>query len=126
MASLLIPMPVSTTLKRILMESSLRFSTVAERTISPFSVNLTALPSKLFKICVKRVRSPISIEFIWVSIDKWICTPFISALGANKSIEFSSTSSNEKSAASRVTLPASILLISRISLMICSKDRDED
>ena len=54
------PMPVSRTMNRSVMSSSVRRSTVTSTTTSPSSVNFTALPTRFRMICRRRPASPMS------------------------------------------------------------------
>ena len=111
------PMPVSRTSARSHSEPSRAIGRIA-RTTSPSSVNLTALPTRLLRICRSRTGSP----RIWrgrSSERSHITSSDFSCAGAAISWMTSSASWQiETGIRSSVSLPASIFEKSRMSLMI--------
>ena len=114
------PMPVSVTLKRTRAASSPFSTRPAAMTISPFWVNLTALPARLSRICPRRRGSPTRFTGTSGSMRKSSSRPFSSTLTVSRLARLSMTSSRWNSVFSMSSLPASILEKSRMSLMMRS------
>ena len=92
---------------------------------SPFSVNFTALPSRLMSTCPIRNGSPLSVAGMDGSMSNTSSKAFSSALPRTKPETSFSIASTSNTICSISNLPASILEISRISLMIPSRWRPE-
>ena len=114
------PIPVSLTENLSLILPSNIFSNSVEKTISPFSVNLTELLARFVNICPTLNGSPIRFNGTSGEIAKTTSSPFCCALYVTRLDTLSSTSSRLKSIFSIVSIPASILEKSSISLMIPS------
>jgi len=115
------PMPVSRTEKRSTTSLS-PFSTTATRiTISPRSVNFSALLAKLASTWRTRSGSPTSRPGTWRSTSTISSSPLAAARSAIRPATLSSTSSSSKPIRSTDILPASILEKSRMSLMMPSR-----
>ena len=115
------PMPVSFTETRIWAPFlSLRSHSTAIRTW-PLAVNLMALPARFVTTCRIRPASPIKRRGMAGGYCTTKSMPFSSALEASISATSSVTRRRSNAEASIVSLPASILEKSRISLMTVSK-----
>ena len=120
-ASSSIPTPVSTTSQRSSTSPAFAVTCVASRRTDPCSVNLTALPAKLSSTWPSRRASPHSISGSAGSIVTVMPSPFSPQRSASMATTLSKTSRSRKSRCSSTTLSASILEISRMSLMIASR-----
>ncbi len=116
-------MPVSLTAKRSTTDpaSPPTFCTVTT-TISPCSVNFTALLHRLTSTCSSRIESPTSTGGTSGAVLSSSSRPLRCAFRPISAVTRSNTSSSEKSRASRLSLPASIFEKSRMSSMITSSD----
>ena len=86
--------------------------------IFPTEVNLMAFPTRLNKIWFSLNGSPLIISGTFISVDISKINPFSFVLGSNVFLNSSSLFLISKSICSKVTLPASILEKSSISLII--------
>ena len=120
-ASLDTPMPVSCTSKRKPTLGASSLHTVTFTVTLPVSVNLMALPSRLTMIWRKRFGSPQMAMGMSNAISNSRLMFFACACGANTCSMSSSNSRKLKRMYSTLSLPASILEKSRMSLMITSK-----
>ena len=129
-ASSVMPMPVST------IENSSRLARLASSgepsragrtsiSTSPFSVNLTALPTRLVRTWRSRPASPRTAAGTASSIRHNSSMPLPCALPAAISATSSTSSRTSKSTGSSSILPASIFEKSRMSLMMLSSESAE-
>ena len=114
-------MPVSLTAKRTVAWSSLCCARVTRTTISPRSVNLTALPTRFRRTCPSRPASPRTARGTSAWMSEASSSPLAAARGAWTTIASSRTALRLNSRTSSSSLPASILEKSRMSLMTVSR-----
>ncbi len=115
------PIPVSLTEKRRDSASAPRSTTCTATTISPFSVNLTALLVRLIRIWPRRSGSPISVAGTPRSTLNTTSTRLASLLSSVTLDRCSKMSPSLNGTDSSVSLPASILEKSRMSLITPSR-----
>ena len=108
------PMPVSTTRMRSI--DGPAFSRLSRT--EPCSVNLSALPSRLNRICCRRSGSPITRSGPAAATKATSRIPLAAACGASVSATPSISSTVDSSMLSRSSRPDSILEKSRMSSMI--------
>ena len=87
----------------------------------PSSVNLTALLARLMRIWVRRPGSPRRVRGTLAAMRLRKSSPLFLAFRASMSATRSTTSQGSNSIRSSLSLPASILEKSRMSLMITSR-----
>ena len=93
--------------------------------VPPFCVYFTALESKLLKICIRCTRSPFTHSCRMFSFVNWRVWFFSSACILNIWSISCIKSRIEKSVYLKTVFPASILLISKTSLIIPNKSCDD-
>ena len=120
-----IPMPVSVTSKRTRWPFAVGSPSVTRTVISPSAVNLTALETRLVRICWRRKWSPTTFSGARRSMKARSSMPLARAFSASMSTAASTASESVNSACSSSSLPASIFDRSRMSLMICSSASPE-
>ena len=114
------PIPVSATSKRTRRPVSVSSPGVTRTVISPSAVNLTALETRLVRICWRRKRSPWTRSGVRRSMNARRSRCLARAFSASMSTAASTASERSNSARSSSSLPASIFDRSRMSLMIVS------
>jgi hypothetical protein len=121
-SSAAMPMPVSLTSIRSRSSSPPSSSTRTRSEMLPASVNLTALPARLSRICPSRSGSPLSCRRASSGVTS-MCRPrpFSATLCPISADRLFSTSSSVKSTCSRLSRSASILEMSRMLLMTPSR-----
>ena len=117
-----IPTPVSATVNRQTQSAPSLVSTWTFTAISPLSVNLMALPTRLITIWRSRLESPRTISGTSGATSHSNSSPFSSARTANVFSVDSKLSRRLKSSASRSIFPASIFEKSRMSLITVSRE----
>ena len=126
------PMPVSLTVKRSVTEAgsvagigdatSCDTRCAVTTTISPCSVNLTALPHRLTSTCSSRIGSPASTGGTSGAVLSSSSSPLHCAFRPISAVRRPNTSSSEKSRSTSASLPASMREKSRMSSMTPSSD----
>ena len=96
-------------------------TSIARTAISPCSVNLTALPARLRRICRRRPGSPERLAGTSGAAAQMNSSPLSWARSAIRPAKSSSRARTSKSSVSSSSLPASILEKSRISLSRLSR-----
>ena len=102
-------MPVSSISNRTMTSLSVSLAVLTRTTTSPRSVNFTALPTKLFKICRTRPESPRKVAQTLGAIWQASSMPLRLAISDRSSRELSTVSTRLKSRISKLSLPSSIL-----------------
>ena len=117
------PMPVSRTVRWYTRASgrSEAAAADAEITISPVSVNFTALLSRFSRIWRMRLASPTAVSGVSGAMSYATSRPFVAATGPIRSTTDSMLARRSNGARSSSMRPASILEKSRMSLMIESR-----
>ncbi|PMQ08393.1 hypothetical protein JaAD80_27185 [Janthinobacterium sp. AD80] len=116
------PMPVSRTENSSVTLAASSLALRMDSTTSPSLVNLTALPTRLIRICSRRSASPISSGGTPGSSTKTGSTPRAQALLASSTPTLPSMRSSWKRRCSSTIWPASILEKSSTSLTMPSSD----
>ena len=119
------PIPLSRTLKRRLIAAPWLYTGCMLIAIDPRLVNLIALPIRLISTCLKRVGSPTTKAGDSGPKVQAIARSFSCALGISTCKQSSTVWRRSKGICSRLSLPASILEKSRMSLMMSSNDKAE-
>ena len=116
-----IPIPVSTTWKRMIVDVASPPAMVSSSTTSPEGVNFTALPTRLVTIWRRRPGSPRSTAGISTGTLHTSSRPLAWAGWENMPATSSTRPRRSKSMLSRSRRPASILEKSRMSLRMLSR-----
>ena len=117
------PMPVSRTEKRSVTRSSAETSVrTVTTTISPLSVNLTALVQRLMSTCSSRSGSPTSRAGTSGAVFISSSRPFCCAFRPTMAVTRSNTPCRLNSRCSSSSLPASTFEKSRMSLRMASSE----
>ena len=121
-SSSLMPIPVSLTLNFSQIELSSRCSKSTDKVTVPFSVYLTALVKMFVTTCLILISSPKSTLGIFSLAFVTSCNPFLSARGLIILTKSFKTELSAYSTGIISILPASILLKSKMSFTILSRE----